>query len=75
MLDNGIRSGPDVARALATGAEFCFLGRSFMYGVAALGKKGGNHTITILKTQLQQVMEQVNCKSTNELGKHLIQKI
>ena len=75
MLDSGIRSGPDVARALATGAEFCFLGRSFMYGVSALGKKGGNHTIAILKTQLQQVMEQVNCKSTNELGKHLIQKI
>jgi L-lactate dehydrogenase (cytochrome) len=42
-----------------------------MYGVAALGKQGGNHTISILKTQLQQVMEQVGCNSTNELYRFL----
>jgi L-lactate dehydrogenase (cytochrome) len=71
MMDSGIRSGPDVARALACGAEFTFMGRSFMYGVAALGKQGGNHTISILKTQLQQVMEQVGCNSTNELYRFL----
>ena len=33
----GLRSAPDTARALATGAKFTFMGRSFMYGVAALG--------------------------------------
>lgn len=41
MLDSGLRSGPDIACALASGARFGFLGRSFMYGVAALGGKGG----------------------------------
>lgn len=61
-MDSGIRSGPDVARAMACGAAFTFLGRSFMYGVAAMGNKGGNHTISILKTQLQQVMEQYAVK-------------
>lgn len=71
MMDSGIRSGPDVARALASGAEFTFLGRSFMYGVAALGEAGGDHTIAILKTQLQQVMNQVGCESTNELANYL----
>lgn len=71
MMDSGIRSGPDVARALASGAEFTFLGRSFMYGVAALGEAGGDHTIAILKTQLQQVMNQVGCESTNELVNYL----
>jgi L-lactate dehydrogenase (cytochrome) len=71
MMDSGIRSGPDLARALASGAEFTFMGRSFMYGVAALGKQGGDHTIAILKTQLQQVMEQVGCNATTDLGKHL----
>ncbi len=40
MMDSGLRSGPDIARALASGAQFTFLGRSFMYGVAALGKEG-----------------------------------
>lgn len=72
MMDSGIRSGPDVARTLASGADFTFLGRSFMYGVAALGKNGGNHTISLLKTELQQVMEQICCKKVDDFPNHLI---
>ena len=72
MMDSGIRSGPDVARALAGGAEFTFMGRSFMYGVAALGNQGGHHTISILKSQLQQVMEQICCQKTSDFPAHLI---
>ncbi len=73
MMDSGIRSGPDAARALASGAEFTFMGRSFMYGVAALGKQGGDHTIAILKTQLQQVMQQVGCQEVSNFYQHLKQ--
>ena len=72
MFDSGIRSGPDIARVLASGAEFVFLGRAFMYGVAALGKTGGQHTISILKTQLKQVMDQVGCDRIEELPQHLV---
>jgi L-lactate dehydrogenase (cytochrome) len=72
MMDSGIRSGPDIARTLASGADFTFLGRSFMYGVAALGKSGGNHTISILKTQFQQIMEQLGCEEIADMPKHLI---
>jgi L-lactate dehydrogenase (cytochrome) len=72
MMDSGIRSGPDVARAMASGAEFTFMGRSFMYGVSALGKQGGDHTIAILKTQLQQVMEQLCCEKTNDFSRHIV---
>jgi L-lactate dehydrogenase (cytochrome) len=72
MMDSGLRSGPDVARAMASGAEFTFMGRTFMYGIAALGNQGGDHTISILKTQLQQVMEQVCCKTVNDFPNHLI---
>ena len=72
MMDSGIRSGPDVARVLACGADFTFMGRSFMYGVAALGKEGGNHTISILKTQLRQVLEQLCCARPKDLPKHVI---
>ena len=72
MIDGGIRSGPDIARMIASGAEFTFMGRPFMYGVAALGKQGGSHTINILKTQLQQVMEQICCKNVVDFPKHLI---
>ncbi|MFI5195362.1 MAG: alpha-hydroxy-acid oxidizing protein, partial [Chitinophagales bacterium] len=72
MMDSGLRSGPDIARTLASGAKFTFLGRTFMYGAAALGKSGGNHTIAILKTQLQQVMEQICCERVEDFPNHLI---
>lgn len=73
MMDSGVRSGPDIARVLASGADFTFLGRTFMYGVAALGNNGGNHTIGMLKVQLRQVMEQICCANVKDFPKHLIQ--
>ncbi|MEZ4969167.1 MAG: alpha-hydroxy acid oxidase [Flavobacteriaceae bacterium] len=72
MMDSGLRGGPDIARAMASGAEFTFMGRSFMYGVAALGAKGGDHTISLLKTELQQVMEQICCEEVKDFPNHLI---
>ena len=72
MMDSGIRGGADIGRALSSGADFTFLGRSFMYGVSALGKKGGDHTISILKAQLTQVMEQMCCENPKHLAKRLI---
>ena len=71
-MDSGLRSGPDIARALASGAEFTFMGRSFMYGVAALGAKGGEHTISLMKVQLQQVMEQLCCGTVKDFPNHLV---
>ncbi len=72
MMDSGLRSGPDIARVMASGAEFAFLGRTFMYGVAALGNRGGNHTISLLKAQLQQVMEQLCCEKCEDFSNHLL---
>ena len=72
MVDSGLRGGPDIARAMASGAEFTFMGRSFMYGVGALGKKGGDHTISLMKKELLQVMEQICCQKTDDFKPHLI---
>ena len=72
MMDSGIRTGPDIAATLATGADFTFLGRTPMYGVCALGQFGGHHTLTMLKRQLQQVMEQVACERVEDFPNHLI---
>ncbi len=71
MMDSGVRSGPDIAAALACGARFVFLGRSFMYGVAALGQRGGMHTMTLLKRQLTQMMEQLACERVTDFPQHL----
>lgn len=72
MMDSGMRSGPDIGNALASGAKFAFLGRSFMYGVCALGERGGDHTMTMLKRQLRQLMEQIGCTRVADFPKHLV---
>lgn len=72
FMDSGLRSGTNIAGALASGADFTFLGRPFMYGVGALGNKGGIHTINCLTLQLTQIMNQLRCKNVADLPKHLV---
>ncbi len=72
IMDSGLRSGPNIASALACGADFTMLGRPFVYGVGALGDKGGHHTINILKTQLLQVMNQLRCEKVVDFPQHLV---
>jgi len=72
MMDSGIRQGPDIAACLASGARFTFLGRTPMYAVGALGARGGDHAFTMLKRQLQQVMEQIGCPRVADLPRHLV---
>ncbi|UUO24194.1 alpha-hydroxy-acid oxidizing protein [Colwellia sp. M166] len=72
FMDSGLRSGTNIAGALASGADFTFLGRPFVYGVGALGDKGGIHTINSLTLQLTQIMNQLGCKSVADLPRHLV---
>lgn len=74
MMDSGLRSGRDIARAIANAEECTFMWRSFMYGVSALGNRGGEHTISMFKTQLQQIMEQLGCENIGQLPSHLVPK-
>lgn len=72
MLDGGIRSGVDLARAHAVGSDFNFMGRPFMYGVGALGDAGGEHTINLFKAQLYQVMQQLSIEDIDQFADRLI---
>lgn len=72
FMDSGLRSGSNIACALACGADFTFLGRPFVYGVGALGNGGGIHTINSLKMQLEQIMNQLGCKSVADLPGFLV---
>jgi L-lactate dehydrogenase (cytochrome)/(S)-mandelate dehydrogenase len=68
LLDSGVRSGDDIAKALAAGADFVLLGRSFLYGTAALGaERGAAVTIDILRGELDTAMAQLGCSSLAEL--------
>ena len=72
FMDSGLRSGTNIASAMACGADFTFMGRPFVYGVGALGNKGGIHTINMLTTQLTQVMNQLGCATVNDLRDCLV---
>lgn len=74
MLDGGIRSGVDLARAHAVGSDFNFMGRPFMYGVGALGNAGGEHTINMFKTHLYQIMQQVTIERVSQFPERLLKK-
>ena len=63
IVDSGVRSGLDVVKALAAGADFVMLGRAFMYAVAALGVRGGDHAAAILFEETRDVMAQMGLKS------------
>jgi L-lactate dehydrogenase (cytochrome) len=67
ILDSGIRSGADVVRALALGADFTLAGRLFMYSAAALGPRGGDHAVDMLRQQIVQVMHQTGCPDFADL--------
>jgi L-lactate dehydrogenase (cytochrome) len=67
FFDSGVRSGLDIARALASGADFVLLGRAFMFGLACLGAQGGQHVGDILKDELQNTMVQLGVTTLEEL--------
>ena len=67
IIDSGYLSGQDIAKALVLGADFVMLGRAFMIGVSALGKKGAEHVHYILHDELSNIMEQMCCQNIWEL--------
>ena len=59
IADGGVRSGTDVLRLIALGADMVMLGRAFHHGYAAFGDAGIDHAIDILRTGLVADMGQL----------------
>lgn len=66
VLDSGIRSGQDVMRALALGANAAFAGKSFLWAVGALGDAGPGHLIDLYIDELRSSLGQIGARSVAE---------
>ncbi|MEP7030646.1 MAG: alpha-hydroxy acid oxidase [Pseudolabrys sp.] len=66
VLDSGIRSGQDVMRALALGADAAFAGKSFLWAVAALGDEGPAHLIDLYIDELRASLGQIGARTIAE---------
>lgn len=56
LVDGGIRSGADVAAAIALGADAVMIGRPYLYGLAAAGESGAERAVEILRSGLERSM-------------------
>ena len=55
-MDGGIRSGQDVLKAVALGAKGTLIGRSFLYGLGAMGEAGVSKALDIIHKELDLTM-------------------
>jgi (S)-mandelate dehydrogenase len=73
ILDSGVRTGDDIARSLALGADFVLMGRPFLFGVAALGlSHGPAATIEIFRDELLNTLIHLGCASPGVLDRRFL---
>ena len=72
LFDSGIRSGSDILRALALGANFVMFGRPLMYAIGADGAKGLRRIINLIKEELSTNLGLVGLTDINEVDKKII---
>lgn len=71
MADGGVRSGVDVARLLALGADMVFAGRVPYLAVAAGGAAGADHVLTLFADELGRTLRQLGCAEPGALSDFL----
>ncbi|CCN33772.1 L-lactate dehydrogenase (cytochrome) [Vibrio nigripulchritudo SO65] len=75
MVDSGIRTGLDVVRMLALGADFTLLGRSFVYALAAQGGKGVENLLDLYEKEMRVAMTLTGAKSISDISSDLLVKL
>jgi L-lactate dehydrogenase (cytochrome) len=68
MVDGGVRSGLDVVRMLALGADFVLLGRAWAYALAASGQAGVAHVLQLIDAEMRVAMALTGCSRITDLG-------
>lgn len=73
ILDSGIRTGGDVLRALALGADAVFIGRPVLWGLTVAGHKGVTSVLNTMADELRSDMAHCGASKATEIGPHLLE--
>jgi L-lactate dehydrogenase (cytochrome) len=72
LLDSGIRSGQDVLKALALGANATLSGRAWLYGLGAMGGAGVTAALQIMSRELQVSMALAGCNDIRSVNRNML---
>ncbi len=72
FVDGGIRSGLDILKFLALGADGCFIGRAFLYGLGAFGQDGVSKALEILRDELDVAMALTGVTDVRQIPRDLV---
>jgi L-lactate dehydrogenase (cytochrome) len=72
LFDGGIRSGQDVLKALALGANGCMIGRSYLYGLGAMGEAGVRKALDIIASELKVSMSLTGVRSIKDVTPEIL---
>ena len=69
LADSGVRSGLDVVRMLALGADGVLLGRPFVYALAAAGEQGVAHLLDLIASEMKVAMTLTGARAVGEISR------
>ncbi len=72
IVDGGVRTGVDVLKLLALGADCAMIGRPFSIAAIGGGREGVSLYIQTYKSQLEQAMIMTGCQDVKQAGRHLL---
>jgi len=71
-FDSGIRTGQDILKALALGADGVMIGRSWVYGLGAMGEEGVTKALEVLHKELDTTMALCGHRDINEVDRNIL---
>ena len=74
MVDGGVRSGLDVVRMLALGADFVLIGRAWAYALASAGQAGVAHVLKLIEAEMRVAMTLTGCINVQAISAEIIDK-
>jgi L-lactate dehydrogenase (cytochrome) len=72
MFDGGVRSGQDIAKALALGARGALIGKSFLYALSAAGEAGVTKAVEIMRNELRVTLALTGTSTVDAVGPHIL---